>query len=111
MVARWPDLLYRAEDMPPIIPEKQRQFALEVVRKLRSAGYTAYWAGGCVRDQILRRPPKDYDVATDATPEQVRRVFRRRRTVAVGAAFGVINVVGPPGAGHVEATACSSAFR
>ena len=55
-----------------------------------------------MRDRLLGRQPKDYDVATDATPPQVRRVFRRRKTVAVGAAFGVITVLGPPGAGQIE---------
>ncbi len=86
-------------------PEKQRQFALEVVQKLRQSGYEAYWAGGCVRDLLLGRTPQDYDVATNATPKQVRKLFRPRyRTLMVGAAFGVAVVVGPPGAGQVEVT-------
>lgn len=88
--------------MAEVDPEKQRQFAEEVVRKLRAAGYTAYWAGGCVRDRLLRRVPKDYDVATDATPLKIRQLFRYRRTLALGAAFGVITVLGPAGAGQVE---------
>ena len=53
-----------------IVPEEQRRFALEVVRRLREAGFAAYWAGGCVRDELLHRPPKDYDVATAARPER-----------------------------------------
>lgn len=88
--------------VPPLEASKQRQFATEVVRRLRAAGFQAYWAGGCVRDWLLGRQPKDYDVATDATPPQIRRVFRGRKTVAVGAAFGVITVIGPAGAGQVE---------
>ncbi len=72
----------------------QREFALDVVRRLRAAGHEALWAGGCVRDQLLGRPPKDYDVATSALPEQVRDLFGRRRTLAIGAAFGVITVRG-----------------
>jgi len=68
------------------------QFALEVVRKLQDAGYTAYWAGGCVRDFLLHKHPKDYDVATNALPQEVRKLFGHRRTLAVGAAFGVILV-------------------
>jgi tRNA nucleotidyltransferase/poly(A) polymerase len=84
------------------VPEKQRQFAAEAVRRLRAAGFTAYWAGGCVRDQLLNRVPKDYDVATDATPPQIRELFGRRRTLALGAAFGVITVLGPEGAGQIE---------
>jgi poly(A) polymerase len=68
-----------------------REFAVEVVRKLRDADYQAFWAGGCVRDLLLGRAPNDYDVATDARPEQVRRVFRR--TIRVGEAFGVVRVL------------------
>src|SRR5262249_7134142 len=77
----------------------EREFAIEVVRRLREAGHEALWAGGCVRDELLGLEPQDYDVATDALPEQVRRLFRR--TIAVGASFGVIEVLGPrpePGA-------------
>ena len=85
-----------------ITPEEQRRFAADVVRRLRVAGFTAYWAGGCVRDQLLGRTPKDYDVATGATPEQIRTLFGRRRTLAIGAAFGVISVIGPKAAGTVE---------
>ncbi|MCC6494107.1 MAG: CCA tRNA nucleotidyltransferase [Pirellulales bacterium] len=73
-------------------PKTQRDFALSVVQRLRSAGFEALWAGGCVRDQLLGRKPKDYDVATDAGPEQVRQLFGHRRTLAIGAAFGVISV-------------------
>jgi poly(A) polymerase len=71
----------------------ERVFAIEVVRTLRAAGHDALWAGGCVRDELLGLTPKDYDVATSAEPEQVRRLFRR--TVAVGASFGVVEVLGP----------------
>lgn len=80
----------------------QREFAVEVVRKLRAAGHTALFAGGCVRDQLLGKPSKDYDVASTARPEEVRAIFGHKRTLAVGASFGVIVVVGPKGAGHVE---------
>ena len=83
-------------------PAKQREFAVDVVRTLRGHGFEAYWAGGCVRDRLLGQPPKDYDVATTARPEQIREVFTRRRTVPVGAQFGVITVVGPKPAGQVE---------
>lgn len=50
-------------------------------------------AGGCVRDALLNKPPKDYDVATNATPESVREVFGKSRTLAFGASFGVIGVL------------------
>jgi poly(A) polymerase len=71
----------------------EREFATETVQKLRDAGYQALWAGGCVRDELLGLLPEDYDVATDATPDQVRKLFKR--TVAVGASFGVVEVLGP----------------
>ncbi len=82
--------------------DQQQTFAREIVDRLRSRGYEAYWAGGCVRDQLLGKQPKDYDVATNATPDQVREVFGKRRTLAIGAAFGVIAVVGSREQGMVE---------
>lgn len=84
------------------MPERAREFATDVVRRLRAAGYEALWAGGCVRDLLLGKVPKDYDVATSARPEQVREVFGRRRTFAIGASFGVILVRGPSPAMDVE---------
>ena len=90
--------------MPALESAIQRDFAVEVVRRLHAAGHEAYWAGGCVRDRLMGHEPKDYDVATSARPEQVRDLFGHRRTLAIGAAFGVICVLGPPHAGQVEAT-------
>ncbi len=68
----------------------QFEEALRVVEVLRAAGYEAYLAGGCVRDLLLGREPKDYDVATSATPDVVLEMFAR--TFAVGAHFGVVLV-------------------
>ncbi|MCA9211466.1 MAG: CCA tRNA nucleotidyltransferase [Planctomycetales bacterium] len=68
------------------------EFAVSIVKRLRSAGFYALWAGGCVRDRLLGRPPKDFDVATNATPQQVRAVFGSRKTLAIGEAFGVVAV-------------------
>src|SRR3954452_16217541 len=65
--------------------------AREIARRLRSAGHVAYYAGGCVRDLLSGKPPKDIDVATDARPEVVQKLFPR--TYAVGAHFGVIVVL------------------
>lgn len=73
----------------------QREFAIEVVETLQAAGYQALWAGGCVRDQMLGCDPKDYDVATDAHPDIVRKLFGKNRTLPIGASFGVITVLGP----------------
>lgn len=81
---------------------KQREFALDVVKKLREAGYESLWAGGCVRDQLLELEPKDYDVATSAKPDEIRDLFGKRRTLAIGASFGVITVLGPRSAGQIE---------
>lgn len=75
----------------------ERGFALEVVRQLRDAGYESLWAGGCVRDALLGKEPKDYDIATSAEPEQVRELFGRKRTIPVGASFGVMTVLPPRG--------------
>jgi tRNA nucleotidyltransferase/poly(A) polymerase len=65
--------------------------ARSVVARLQGAGFTAYYAGGCVRDALRGVAPKDYDVASNARPEQVQALFRR--TVAVGAHFGVVCVM------------------
>jgi poly(A) polymerase len=71
--------------------ESRRDFALEAVRRLQQAGYQALWAGGCVRDLILGHTPSDYDVATDARPEQVMSILPFR-AVTVGISFGVVRV-------------------
>ncbi|MEK6703872.1 MAG: CCA tRNA nucleotidyltransferase, partial [Planctomycetota bacterium] len=67
-----------------------RHAAVVVVRALQEAGHVAYFAGGCVRDELLGLTPSDYDVATDATPDRIASLFRR--TAAVGASFGVMLV-------------------
>jgi poly(A) polymerase len=67
-----------------------KQHAAEIVRMLRERGHQAYFAGGCVRDLLLGREPADYDVATDATPQQVMQIFPQ--TLAVGEQFGVVLV-------------------
>ncbi len=72
-------------DQPP------RATAVEIVRRLQAAGFSAFWVGGCVRDFLLGREPQDYDIATSARLEQVEKLFRR--TVAVGRKFGVMVVV------------------
>ncbi len=65
--------------------------ARSLAARLSAAGHVAYFAGGCVRDLLRGLPPKDIDIATDARPEEVQKIFPR--TYAVGAAFGVIVVV------------------
>jgi poly(A) polymerase len=65
--------------------------AMNIVRQLQAAGFAAFWVGGCVRDFLLGREPQDYDIATDARPEQIEKLFKR--TIAVGRKFGVMVVV------------------
>lgn len=67
-----------------------REGAVEVVRRLRAGGFAAFWVGGCVRDLEMGREPHDYDIVTDARPEQVASLFDD--AVAVGAEFGVVAV-------------------
>lgn len=68
-----------------------RELAIRIIRRLHRKGHEALLAGGCVRDRLLGRRPKDYDVATSARPDEVRRLFRK--TLAVGAQFGVVVVL------------------
>jgi putative nucleotidyltransferase with HDIG domain len=70
-----------------------REFANSIVSTLRERGHQAYLVGGCVRDLLLGREPADYDVATDARPDEVMRIFPE--TYAVGAQFGVVLVPVP----------------
>jgi len=70
---------------------QQKDIALKVVRALQAEGFLAFFAGGCVRDNLLGREPKDYDVATNAVPEEVEALFPK--TIPIGKAFGVIAVV------------------
>jgi poly(A) polymerase len=65
--------------------------AISIVRHLRQEGYEAYLVGGCVRDMLLKKLPQDYDIATDAKPEDIQRVFPK--TIPVGEQFGVILVL------------------
>ncbi len=68
-----------------------RDIATSIVGRLRDAGFAAFWVGGCVRDRLLGREPTDYDIATNARPEQVEQLFPR--TIPVGRQFGVMVVM------------------
>ncbi|HEX7576790.1 MAG TPA: CCA tRNA nucleotidyltransferase, partial [Verrucomicrobiae bacterium] len=68
-----------------------RETAKEIAQRLNAAGFQAFWVGGCVRDFLLGREPQDFDIATDAKPEQVEKLFRK--TIPVGKKFGVVIVV------------------
>ena len=65
--------------------------ATGLAKRLAGAGFQAFWVGGCVRDARLGQAPSDYDIATDATPEEVEQLFRK--TIPVGKQFGVIMVL------------------
>ena len=73
------------------VKQDKEKIALSIVGRLRTAGFAAYLAGGCVRDRILGLKAKDYDIATDARPESVASLFDN--TVSIGAKFGVMLVV------------------
>jgi poly(A) polymerase len=79
---------------PSLVDER----AANVVRTLKEAGYQAYVVGGAVRDLLLGLRPKDFDVATDATPEQVKSLFRR--AFIIGRRFRIVHVVYGRGREH-----------
>ena len=64
-----------------------------IINKLESKGFSAYIVGGCVRDIIIGREPSDYDIATNALPEEILEIFGEYRTIEVGKKFGTIAVV------------------
>lgn len=70
--------------------ENQKSIALNIVKHLRKARFEAVWAGGCVRDLVMKKKPHDIDIATSAHPEQVEKLFRK--TIPIGKQFGVILV-------------------
>src|SRR5580658_3881806 len=65
--------------------------AKKIAERLQKAGFAAFWVGGCVRDYQLGRERQDFDIATDAKPEQVEKLFSK--TIPVGKKFGVMIVV------------------
>jgi len=79
---------------PTLVDER----AINVVRTLKAAGYEAYIVGGAVRDLLLGLRPKDFDVATNATPEQVKGLFRR--AFIIGRRFRIVHVVYGRGREH-----------
>ncbi len=86
-----------------MMPAMMKDFGTSIVQTLRQRGFQAYLVGGCVRDLLLGREPKDYDVATNATPQQVMEIFPE--TYAVGAQFGVVLVPSPDVASNVSTDA------
>jgi len=73
---------------------------LDIAEKLEAAGFEAWCVGGAIRDALLGDAPLDWDLATRATPEQVRAIFGRRRTIPVGIEFGTVSVLDDDGVHH-----------
>src|SRR3989344_6862798 len=88
----------RTINEPVIIPRAQHiisralisESALKVLHRLKDAGYASLLVGGCVRDLMLGREPKDFDVVTDARPEQIRKLFHNARVI--GRRFRLVHV-------------------
>ena len=77
---------------PYPLPESElSRTAVRIVRKLRDSSFDSYLVGGCVRDLVSGKRPKDFDITTSATPEEVMQLFPR--SIPVGASFGVVTVV------------------
>ena len=76
---------------PMDLSEPKGRLARAIAQTLKDKGFTAYFAGGCVRDYLRGQKPQDFDIATTATPEEVEKIFRR--TIPVGKQFGVMIVV------------------
>lgn len=74
----------------------------EIIERLEGQGYRAYLVGGAVRDYLMGKEPKDYDITTDCRPEEVERIFSDKKTILVGKRFGTINIVNR--GRHVEVT-------
>src|SRR5512132_1390857 len=73
---------------------------LEIARRLEAAGFAAWCVGGAIRDALLGGHPLDWDLATPATPEEVRQLFGRRRTIPVGIEFGTVSILDDAGVPH-----------
>ena len=85
-----------SKSVPKPVLEELRQALnptpVGIVQERVRAGYEAYIVGGAVRDLLLGREPKDYDISTSATPEEVRKVFGRRRCHVIGRRFRLAHV-------------------
>ena len=71
---------------------KIAQYVADIVAALQNAGYEAYIVGGAVRDFLLDRQPKDYDLSTSATPEEIKKVFRKQRCMIIGRRFRLVHL-------------------
>jgi tRNA nucleotidyltransferase (CCA-adding enzyme) len=97
--------LHRVLEVTSSIHEKKSQLrpppaAIEITRELEKAGFQAWAVGGAIRDALLGHPHLDWDFATNATPDQVRTVFGRKRTIPIGVDFGTVGVLDAAGVLH-----------
>src|SRR5438067_6626969 len=76
------------------------ELVLEIASRLEEAGFEAWCVGGAIRDALLGHPHLDWDLATSATPAQVRELFGQRRTIPVGIEFGTVGVLDRHGVMH-----------
>lgn len=83
--------LVLSADQHQLPTEKISKYAIKVIKRLKQAGFKAYLVGGGVRDLLLGKTPKDFDVSTNATPEQVRRLFSNARII--GRRFKIVHIV------------------
>jgi poly(A) polymerase len=90
-ILRYPDGKRIYREFHQLRREQMDQDALKVINRLNRHGYRSYLVGGCVRDMILGRKPKDFDVVTSATPQQIRKVFTNSRSI--GRRFKIVHVV------------------
>ena len=77
---------------------------LEIAQRLEDAGFEAWCVGGAIRDALLGEPHLDWDLATSATPDEVRELFGARRTIPVGIEFGTVGVLDRDGTMHEVTT-------
>lgn len=90
-----------SQDRPPLQPPGA---VLEITRRLEKSGFEAWCVGGAVRDALMGHPHLDWDLATNATPDEVRRIFGRKRTIPVGIEFGTVGVLDEAGVLHEVTT-------
>jgi poly(A) polymerase len=91
--------------------DNRYRFAVTIADTLRQAGHQAFLAGGCVRDLLLQLAPKDYDVATSATPDTVISLFPEKKALTVGAHFGVVLICEPKEEGRDSISTEVATFR
>src|SRR5262245_12094874 len=94
-------LAHSSGNMPKLTPPRT---VLEIAARLEESGFEAWCVGGAVRDALLGHPHLDWDLATSATPPQVRALFGARRTIPVGIDFGTVGVLDPEGTMHEVTT-------